>query len=558
MRRATVLTIGLLVAGGCAIGARNLWEAYAPILPTDSKALVYFRDYLILFPAALCWYVCAVRASRTGHRLELAIARLLRRLDRHSALLVALLASSLCLLCCGISILVFQTRAQIVDEAAYLFQAKLFAAGRLWGTPPDGPAACFSVPYVVLTDQRWFSAFFPGPSVLLMLGVFLGAPFLIGPLLSGLLLALTVWAGTRLFDRPTGLLAGALMLISPFFLFQGASYFGHVITAIFFIIAVIGLLTFDGRLLRQPIVIGICGGMVLLCRPLSAVILGLFALCWWLWQARNQPGAIRLRSILLTCGAASPAALTLLAYDWLLTGDALRTPHQIVLPGEHLGLGWHTVVNTAINMLSLGVDLLGVPLLALLPLLFFIGQREHRWLKPLTVLICGYIFGYGLYPYHGLSYGPRFYYEIAPLLIIVISRGILSTSSVRFEWFRDRVWNIPSGTRIWWLLATVVIAWAGVLPPRFQLFHARGSYLDIRPLIRHLDQASAIIVLIGSKSERLDAYLGGFQLYDVRTGAPPLFARDLPGCAAALTTAYPSLPMVRLNVDARRIENGGR
>ena len=80
-----------------------------------------------------------------------------------------------------ISWFVFDHIPHVQDTVAQLFQAKLFAAGKLY--LPSPPLPQFFDLMHVINDGRWYSQYPPGHPLLLLLGVLIHAPWIINPLL---------------------------------------------------------------------------------------------------------------------------------------------------------------------------------------------------------------------------------------------------------------------------------------------------------------------------------------------------------------------------------------
>ncbi|MDX1417761.1 MAG: hypothetical protein R3293_26405, partial [Candidatus Promineifilaceae bacterium] len=132
------------------------------------------------------------------------------------ALLVLALAA------CGaaaiIAALILERMPHVQDSLTYLFQAQLLAQGRLWADAPPLPEF-FEHEFLAVSDGRWFGQYPPGFPFLLAIGVRLGQPWLINPILAGLTLVLLYLLGRALFGRSTGFIAAVLALTSPFLLF---------------------------------------------------------------------------------------------------------------------------------------------------------------------------------------------------------------------------------------------------------------------------------------------------------------------------------------------------
>lgn len=546
--RRQALVLGLFLLGFLLIGIRLLWEYVDPITPAEFKGWYYFRDVLTLTPAASCLYFGILRLNPHSVLLETPLQIIQKILYRHktTAVIAAITAVVLTSL---VSVLIFRTRAQILDEASYLFQAKIFATGMLWAPPPPSDPAFFELEYNIITDDKWYGSFFPGASLFFAIGIALGIPYLINPVLSGVLVLLTIRLGKKLYDSRIGVASGVALLGSSFFLFQGASYFSHVVTATFFTLALGWILT-EEKSPKHWVGIGICVGYIALCRPLSAILLGLFfvILCTksFIYKEIKLPDITK-RYFYFALGFL-PGVCALLYYNHALTGYWLLTPHEVALPNDRLALGTHVLKNTAVNLMGISTDLFGVPVFSLVPVGVWILSRD-RWRLHVGLLSIIYIFGYGLYGYHGLSYGPRFYYELLPLWVIISVAGVrqiainLSSRRGHDEGIRYVVGLVT---------ATLLVSIFGHLPPRVWGYAERGNYYDIRPLVNSL--SAPALVFIGEEQEtRLFPYMAGFQLNDVYLQGKVIFARDLGARNAELLRYYPNRRGYLLSVGSRRI-----
>ena len=115
----------------------------------------------------------------------------------------------------------------IEDEHAYLFQAKVFADGKVVAASPPF-ARPFQVPFVIDRDGRRFSKYPPGFSFLLALGVLVGLPWIVNALCGALVLVAVYLIGADLLGPPVGLCAALLGLLSPLLLLQSSVLMSHV------------------------------------------------------------------------------------------------------------------------------------------------------------------------------------------------------------------------------------------------------------------------------------------------------------------------------------------
>jgi 4-amino-4-deoxy-L-arabinose transferase-like glycosyltransferase len=130
---------------------------------------------------------------------------------------------------------VFQDSISSDDEWSYLIQAHIFSRGRL-AVPSPMHHEFFDHGHII-NDGRYYSKYPPGWPFLLAIGVLLGVPRLINPLLGAGTLVLLYAMGKKLYNPQIAFLAALFALASPYFLFNTASYFAH--TASLFFIALL-------------------------------------------------------------------------------------------------------------------------------------------------------------------------------------------------------------------------------------------------------------------------------------------------------------------------------
>ena len=123
---------------------------------------------------------------------------------------------TICLLVCSsISWHVFDGVPGFVDSCAYMFQARLFAHGMLSAPPPPEPKF-FEVIHIILSD-RWYTVYPPGYPAILALGVLLGIPWLVNPILAALTIVCIFRLAKELYGDSTAKLSAVLACASSFF-----------------------------------------------------------------------------------------------------------------------------------------------------------------------------------------------------------------------------------------------------------------------------------------------------------------------------------------------------
>ncbi|MEZ5237474.1 MAG: hypothetical protein R2716_00400 [Microthrixaceae bacterium] len=187
------------------------------------------------------------------------------------------------------------------------------------------------------------------------------------------------------------------------------------------------------------------------------------------------------------------------------------------------------------NLVGLAVDLTGLTVVGLgLILLALLTVR------PAAIAIGVYaavqLGAYALYPYHGISYGPRFLFEVAPLLVVLCALGI--TSVPRFD---ARAAGIVA--------LAAVVSLAVIVPTRSVLFHERGEYLQLPEV-----PAGSVVLVARGEYEHPDTFLPAF----VRNGADPLgadvlYLRDEAGGRCELLGPLGDRPAYTWDPDTRRV-----
>ncbi len=324
----------------------------------------------------------------------------------------------------------------VQDSVAYLFQAKLFASGRLWAPLPDN-VIFFRHEFVVEHAGKWFSKHPPGHSALLAIGQLLNAPWIVNPIAGAVSLGLIYLIGRRAYDGWTGLLAAALGALSPFFLFMSGSMMAHATTLAFVLAGTWFLLKgLEDDRLALMLASGVCVGIAFLIRPWTAIVIAVGLGIVFILKA---PRLGLRRTAVLAAGAvigSIPLVLIYLAYNWALTGHPLQTTQQLWWDFDRLGFGpdngpyGHSPLdglwNTSRNMVELLIHLYGWPapftlLFALVP---FLTLRARSFDYALLSAWLMLIVGYSLWWADGIMYGPRFYFEGTGFLLILTARGV--------------------------------------------------------------------------------------------------------------------------------------
>lgn len=228
----------------------------------------------------------------------------------------------------------------IIDESAYLLQARIFASGH-W-TAPARPLPEFFEQLYVFVSPFLAAKYPPGHPLLLTFGELVGSPALIVLLLNAVSGALVFRLVARRWGRVTGFLTWLIWLLAPINLTYRPSYLSNVTTAALWLVAWWALDQWwesgrRGWLLALALSVGWCAvtrpltGLVLLA-PIGIVVLRRVA----------QRGVWEDLGAAMALGALVLAMLPLANRQ--TTGRWLEMPWttyaRLYTPYDHLGFGF--------------------------------------------------------------------------------------------------------------------------------------------------------------------------------------------------------------------------
>ncbi|HKD77864.1 MAG TPA: hypothetical protein VKB76_20325, partial [Ktedonobacterales bacterium] len=133
-----------------------------------------------------------------------------------------------------IALVQYHAEPHIYDASAYLWGAKVYASGHLTA-PVPAAADRFPGPFMVQRNGQRFTQYMPGTSGTLAIGVLLGVPWLVEPVLGTLALLGIGLIAAHYFDRRVATVAVLLGALSPFYSYLAASYMSHAI-ALFYLV----------------------------------------------------------------------------------------------------------------------------------------------------------------------------------------------------------------------------------------------------------------------------------------------------------------------------------
>ena len=340
------------------------------------------------------------------------------------------------LLYAGVAWFRFKGLPFLDDDTAALFQARIFAAGRLTVPVPEHGQFFSLFGLLGQAHEHPFvcTMYPPGLSLLLLPGVLAGVPWLMIPVTGGLLVAATIALGAELAGERAGRLAGLFMLGSPFIGILSGTHLSHIPTAGLLVVCWLAA----ARLLRtgltrHGVMAGAAWGAACLFRPLTALIVGGVIALGVAVQWRRALTAWRgvLAALLLAVAGVGLLA----AWQQATVGDAL-TPGHVIGMRRNGRMGFvrftdtraHTPAiawdHTLARMRAVNDRLLGWPLPALVlvlwPFLIRRARATDLWLLAGWLALLA---TYAFYWYYEEYWPARYTTAGIPLLLILAARG---------------------------------------------------------------------------------------------------------------------------------------
>jgi hypothetical protein len=373
---------------------------------------------------------------------------------------------------------VFNGRALLVDEVAQLFQARIFASGRIAGVLDPAPEL-FSALHLVEREGKVFSQFPPGGPAVLAVGVLLGATWIAVPLCG----ALAVWCFAMFTrgvesERPgVSLLASVLFAFAPYMLFMSGSQMNHVPTLLGVCAALFALeraTAAGSRSMRHgsvhALVCGLGLGFAATIRPVDAVAFALPIAAWLAWCAVRDRRAF-MPLLASGVGVAIPVGL-MLWFNARTTGAPLLFGYE-ALWGKGHELGFHAPPWGLAHTPARGLELVSLYFLRLQTYLFetpvpslvaaIVALLLVSSLRRLDgVLLAGsglLVVLYFAYWHDGFYLGPRFYVCLVPALALWSARAF---PEWRARWGRGASYRTMMGAAV----ACVCIALIATVPLR--------------------------------------------------------------------------------------------
>lgn len=431
-RRRGVRALTALAAAGC-VGL-GLWALF----PADLRQVAPRAALGLGLAATLC-LTAALHGLSCGAAGRGLLALWSRVLALPRAVFLPLTGGLAAVIAAALALGLFGGAPVISDGRCYLYLAHLLLEGQVTG-PATVPADLASMVQLPLTggDTAWFIQHPPGFPVLLALGVAIGLPWIINPLLQGLLVAALYRLGREVRGEAVGRGAALLGVVAPFLQLYAAMHMAHTATLVALTGFAAAALACRRRGWFAPLAAGMLLGVAATMRPWSALLYALpFAVSGGMRLVR-RPRRYGWRLLLGLAGLAPPLALLLL-YNRAITGSPFAFGyHAIHGSGHALGFGtrgfvgalepftpWMGLAQTQFRLGLVQEALLGWPLPLLLLVACAFGRGTGRPERLLLASLVTVAVGYGCYFNRGdWLVDPRFLLAGCPGLLVLTALAL--------------------------------------------------------------------------------------------------------------------------------------
>jgi hypothetical protein len=317
---------------------------------------------------------------------------------------------------------------RVVDEAGYMFQAKIFASGHLSVPAPDY-INYLDFPGIALfrdTTKVYHRPGFPGLPLLLALGMKVNAPWIIPPLLMGTAFVFIFLTGLELFSRWVAWGSVLLGLTSPWITVLGASFMPHGAELCFGIMFMFFQIKFlqTGRWCHA-IGASVAFGIEVLVRPFTSFCLAIPFILPTLLKFGSRPRDwMKLIAMVLVIGF-----LAGLLFLYIREQGVVCGLNEEIQKSNNLRR-WNPPIISAsnyfVNLTELQYSLFGWPayltLMFFMLSFFFLPKTDVQ--KSLLITFLSVSVLYSLKGHFGWCYEPRYWYAAVPSLLIFTAAGI--------------------------------------------------------------------------------------------------------------------------------------
>jgi hypothetical protein len=433
------------------------------------------------------------------------------------------------------------------DEHSYIYQAWLFSQGKLRLSCPQLTDAFFHRMIICDDQVGWVSRYPPVQILWLVPGVVLGHPRLMTAVAAFLAVWFLIKAGKRL-DIP-GWCTVLLLMISPYFWLMQGTVLSHTSALAATAVMIWAYLVWiQEHKISFTVIAGLAWAFLFLGRSYTAIWIALpFAVdaLIRLSQTRTRRELIGTLSFAVS---ASTGVIAYLAYNYLITGDALQSTFLYYNLSDGLGfgfrhdslftpeLGWGYIKT---NVSALNVNLWGFKG----SLLLWLALSLYGWRKRVSTMFFAIIFlvwlAYGAFWFRGITdIQPIYYYETLAFMVLAAGMGL--SRLFRLNWrVPERMKHLLAGL----LIVTISFSALKTFNANAEVVNKRLSYIHGKNLAIQSVPPGAIVIL--DKSQKWGVAWNPRGLV-----SDPITVRDVYGVSLVLPRLFPDRTLYQLSANS--------
>jgi len=358
------------------------------------------------------------------------------------------------------------------DESTYVFIARTLLAGGVVN-PSPGDVDFFRNQFIVLNDAAWYGKYPIGHPILLALGEALGLRELVPALITAFSLLVTFALGRLLFPRHQALLGAGLLLVSPQFLFTGATQLSQTSSTLCLLLSVWALLRLDsGASNRFALLAGALLGFGVLIRPFPGVLFVAAAGIWILVRFHDEEPSRQLRRLAAGLVPLMFFAGVFALTQYLQTQDLSRSSYGVYHGAVHTtGILYLDSVAASFSgaLLRQNFWLFGWPI-SFLFLPFASRNRKNGLLWSMVVAEYAYRI---LVPKTVVAAtGPVYVAEVVPLLALLSANGMAGAA----HWLSRHAFGRGPERVAGLVMASIAVTLAAFLPIQVRDLHRSAQH----------------------------------------------------------------------------------
>jgi len=385
--------------------------------------------------------------------------------------LIFVLALLFFLMTCNLSGTLFGHLPHIADSQAHYVQAKIFASGHL--AAPKHPLQYFFPIEWFAGTNNYYSVYPPGHAFMLALGLLIGLPWIINPLMGSLFIVAIYFLGREIGNRVTGYISMFLAIVSPFVVFMSSEYMSHATALLMltlFVLFYIRMLKY--RRWQDAVFAGLALGYLGLTRPQCVMILAIFYVFHALWMCFSRFRQYAWLNLLIAVSAL-PFFCVFLYHNWFMTGNPFTSGYgpinnSVLYTWLRPGSKWHIFPVEDFTRAAIQIGILNVeffcwpiPSFALIAVLLLM-QEKASYSSILLGTVLANFFGLTLIAINGLNiFSARYLYEVSGMVIVLSALALQ---------------RIPAMAQRYFFPAVSLYTWSGTLILTCLSFTIAGFY----------------------------------------------------------------------------------